>query len=516
MSRMDRLMLVVELMERKSSSIVDESQDCVTIMQNVSGLYDKLAQDEHKYSFLHSEISTNHQMLSGFRTLSEKLMLLDANLSTNDIYASTMSWENLKNEYFYMLKNPNSTTTNTLIYDNSMQLPFQARRTSLKLSVPDIYSPLGAHILPMAHTSSPALPHKSSIADLKLKPIKCRPAQAYKKKSQYRLSRIYTLNPVVDTSFELVSPERQVSKASQVSEAFSAPHHESHNTFSTIPTTFDEDHDTSDMNVTIELDKNLDEFQIPEHISPDRASMSSMLSLSPPLEFDNFDSFLRRSRVNLQSSPPRLKRSSSHDSIFHDSKFKFHNPAENIIVKNDVVRPTVESIYCQESAKESSSRLLAQMIQKVDLQPTAKTPVKQPTFIGMSSPLEPTLSHATSSPPRRNSVGKVLATSFLSLMTPTPSRPVEAKVNTPTPSPVASSRIPATKALAAAPVIKTSEAQLRRLPLQPISFNGAHSKLQIDKHSAVISHGLSAAIRRPIMTRVSRNSLSEALSSSIK
>lgn len=528
MSRIDQLMLVVELLERKSCSIVDKSHESVALVQKISRLYDKWTQEEHHCAHLHSEAAASFLLLTGFRTLDEKLFLLDASLSTSDVYTSSMSLENLKNEYYYMLKNPeNDATSFDTNFDNFdtnvLELPYpRPSRLSHSESLP--YTQKSYHQshhqsfnqsfnLPL-HLSLPTdlpLPHKSSIADLKLKPIKCRTSQPYKKKSRYRLSQIYTLNPVIDTSFESLSPERYVSKASQVSDALSHQNTQDQTT-STLPTTFEDDRETSDINVTIELEKDLDAFHINgQNPSPDRVSASSMLSLSPPLEFDNFNDFLRKSRLDLQASPPKLKRSTSHDSIFHEAKLKFHNPAEKISLKSDVVTPTFESIYCQESARESSSKLLAEMIQKADLQPISKTPTKQPFALGLGSPLQPTLSHVTSSPPRRNSVSKALASSFFSLMAPSPRQSsVDSKrENIPT-------TVEKPKKTAAAPVMITSEAQRKRLPLHPISFNGAHSKLKIDNNAAVICHGQSAAIRRPIMTRVSRNSLNEALSSSIK
>lgn len=526
MSRIDQLMLVVELLERKSCSIVDRSHDSVALVQKISRLYDNWTQEEHHCAHLHSQAAANFLLLTGFRTLDEKLFLLDANLNTSDVYTSSMSLENLKREYYYMLKNPEiSTDTNFELTTNFAELPYHNRpsRRSRSEYLPYHLQHNLQYNLPSFNLSLPAmsllavpteLPHKSSIADLKLKPIKCRTSQPYKKKSRYRLSQIYTLNPVVDTSFESVSPERHVSKASQVSEALSHQNTQDQ-TSSTLPTTFEDERETSDLTVTIELEKDLDAFHIDGHNpSPDRVSASSLLSLSPPLEFDNFNDFLRKSRLDLQASPPKLKRSTSHDSIFHEAKLKFHNPAEKINVKSDVVTPTFESIYCQESARESSSKLLAEMIQKADLQPISKTPTKQPFSLGLGSPLQPTLSHVTSSPPRRNSVSKALTSSFFSLMAPSPRQSsVDYKRgNIPT-TPNLSAK--ATKTIAATVMI-TSEAQRKRLPLHPISFNGAHSRLQIDNNAAVICHGLTAAIRRPIMTRASRNSLNEALSSSIK
>lgn len=537
MSRIDQLMLVVELLERKSCSIVDKSHESVALVQNISRLYDKWTQEEHHCAHLHSEAAANFLLLTGFRTLDEKLFLLDASLNTSDVYTSSMSLENLKNEYHYMLKNPDIDTHEVSFAElprkrlsaylpcalkHSLN-PYHTHLTSTNLpstNLPSINLPsinrqsslhrfLQSFTLPLP-AALPGLPHKSSIADLKLKPIKCRTSQPYKKKSKYRLSQIYTLNPVVDTSFESLSPERYVSKASQASEPLSQ--HTHNQTASTLPTTFEDEREASDANVTIELEKDLDAFHIHGHEpSPDRVSASSLLSLSPPLEFDNFNDFLRKSRLDLQASPPKLKRSTSHDSIFHEAKVKFHNPAEKISLKSDVVTPTFESISCQESARESSSKLLAEMIQKADLQPISKTPTKQPFALGLGSPLQPTLSHVTSSPPRRNSVSKALASSFFSLMAPTPSVDFK-RENVPT-TPKSTNK---PKKTVAAPVMITSEAQRKRLPLHPVSFNGAHSKLLIDKNAAVICHGLSAAIRRPIMTRVSHNSLNEALSSSIK
>ena len=86
MSRIDQLMLVVELLERKSCSIVDKSHESVALVQKISRLYDKWTQEEHHCAHLHSEAAASFLLLTGFRTLDEKLFLLDASLSTSDVY----------------------------------------------------------------------------------------------------------------------------------------------------------------------------------------------------------------------------------------------------------------------------------------------------------------------------------------------------------------------------------------------------------------------------------------------
>lgn len=596
MSTLDRLMLAVDQMEKRSAAIVEQNRASVAIVEQISRIYDNWVHTDRRCTALCEEATSNFQLLAGFSTLDSKLFLLDASLDTSDTYTSSMSLENLRSEYLYMLSHPDH-DTNT---DRSLsEHTFSSQKAPGRLSVADIYAlpslrglkaSTGRFLLMSHHQVLPGVATKSSIADLKLKPIKCRTAKLYKKKSQYRLSQIYTLNPVADTSFESLEqqhtpsnwdtasktlPEidpigsRYVSKESRVS-GFS----QSNNlTASTIPTTF-ENGDDSEINVTIELDKDLEAFHIGDAVSPDRVSASSCLSLSPPLAFDNFDSFLRKSRLDLLApvqpkSPPKLKRSTSHDSIF--GKVKFHNPAEKINLKGNVASPTFESIYCHEKAPHSSQKVLADMIHKSAV-PSTSTPTKRPFFFGLGSPLQPTLSHVTSSPPRRNSVSQTLASSFLSLMALSP-RPAEdayggfgatgfggrdmgmfAPMIAPIGRPVVyrdeskerkearekdngrKSDNNAGRALEKPPKIHgdeshfnktapraipgpvtiTSEAHKKRQPLQPLSFNGAHSKLRIGSQSAVISHGQSAPIRRPIMTQVSQNLLNEALSSSIR
>lgn len=264
-------------------------------------------------------------------------------------------------------------------------------------------------------------------------------------------------------------------------------------------------------------------------------------------DFDDFKRYLRRSRVDLNRVLPLtpIKKSNSHDSMFSSRRntFQFHNPITSVLVapKQHFIQPTIEAIYSNKDSgshslkAESSSKLLSQVISQNDPPSISSTPTKKSTtsfkiFNILHSPSKSlstscalTEEFDDSASRRRNSLGKSLTENFRMLvnnnhqLTPVGSLP-SSMLYKPKPSPP-----PKIKRLKnrnkLEPITMKNTMQNQRLP-PPIDYRGPrkdgyHSKLTIGPHKTkIIDHGDSSVFKKPLVSKVSHNSLREALSES--
>lgn len=297
---------------------------------------------------------------------------------------------------------------------------------------------------------------------------------------------------------------------------------------------------------------NIDQFDI-ESISV-CSDFSDYSPEEPSEELDNFESFLRKSRIDLAESFPNIiTKAKSHDSIFTNEEsislatsapaktFKFHNPIDNMNLNSlKVATTTVEPIYYQgndqipHSSKDvnnikgntNTAKLLNDFMSKTDRKetPSNRTPnrIKKTLFnFNINSPSRSIKSESLQdSNPRRGSLdlmGKSLTDSFMSLVNTgsleklkkyePPSIPSHYKskpINTIEQSNNAKER----------PIVIRNDTLIKRLP--PRRKDGAHSNLIIGPNKTkIVNHGDQSVFRKPLMTKVSRNSLNEALSQSI-
>ncbi|QEL61582.1 hypothetical protein CJJ09_003729 [Candidozyma auris] len=259
----------------------------------------------------------------------------------------------------------------------------------------------------------------------------------------------------------------------------------------------------------------------------DNVSLCSGISDSPEtkkFELENFHDFLRPSRVDLRSAKD-------------DSKpaCKFHNPADTIINKGNVGKPTVEAIFTStvegkpqnlltKSFKDHSTSILHQS-KAADGSPVKK---QQPTtpkksnitiFNLLNSPLGSPRGFEQprqGAPPRRGSIdqlGKTLTSSFLHLMygnaSPSPASSIKAVNHESPPDGIKKLR----KGLRD-PISIPNEIKSRRLP--PSSMDkefrsGSHSSLTIGNKTARIE-GLP---KKSVRNSRSQSSFKQVLSESL-
>ena len=319
-----------------------------------------------------------------------------------------------------------------------------------------------------------------------------------------------------------------------------AQHHKNQSIFDKTPTFSPIDID----------DNNIDHFDI------ESISVCSEFSDYPPEEptdeLDNFESFLRKSRIDLAESFPNIiTKAKSHDSIFTNEEsislpapasvkptFKFHNPIDSMNLNClKVATTTVEPIYYHgsdqipnynkdvQNIKGNTTKLLNDVISKNDrketLSNTTPNRIKKSLFnFNINSPSGSMSESLKDSNPRRGSfdlMGKSLTDSFMSLVNTgsleklkkyeppsISSHHNSTPLNTPEQSHNAKER----------PIVIRNDTLIKRLP--PRRKDGAHSNLIIGPNrTKIVNHGDQSVFRKPLMTKVSRNSLNEALSQSM-
>ncbi|EGV65553.1 hypothetical protein CANTEDRAFT_92640 [Yamadazyma tenuis ATCC 10573] len=295
----------------------------------------------------------------------------------------------------------------------------------------------------------------------------------------------------------------------------------------------------------------------------------STLSDAPEMDFENFDSFLRRSRVNLsQDSYPYVVRKSVSDAsinmtsvdpnipsvhamdgnadVSNDSpskkkvsSFKFHNPIDNIKQSHECLSPTVEAIYSIPSSKShdgerSNYESLLNKFITPETTPKKDSDSSFSLFNFINSP-SATRKHSNSEQPQnqRNSIiGSSLSETFLQLMqTESSVQLVGKKTNTPIlvqqklgdgNSCGSNSRrrkrekleelksAPKTK-----PITIQNETNLKRYPPAFTSNSSSSSLVLNSNKSFIVNHGNMSIFKKPVVSSFSHRSLQEALTSNL-
>ncbi|CAH6722970.1 hypothetical protein CLIB1444_12S01354 [[Candida] jaroonii] len=293
-------------------------------------------------------------------------------------------------------------------------------------------------------------------------------------------------------------------------------------------------------------------------------------TISNESNFENFENYLRKSRINLNSSsyPYILKTTTSESSInfktdlfdgvvinndsfsSDESKLpytdpssptprrlrspeididRFHNPIDNLKIANESVTPTIEQIYSTFNSEGDTKTLLNKVMNN--------TPSKPFSFLNLlndkdnkdpKNPKEPI--------ERRKSVGSSL-NNFLSLMTSESPKQIQGitksnldtgKKDPPTPGQRRRKRINKLDELKNVPktnpITVMNELQIKRLPpsltcLSPKSLStrtlSSSSKVIIDSNKSFFIHGDKSIFNTPVLSNFSNRSLQDALHSSL-
>lgn len=522
MSRIDDLLNMADAITSRSESIASSMDESNSLILRILQLNSRITSADAEIDYMTELLNKNNVCINEFEKLHEKSYFLDSNLHLNESFTNETTFLNLTKEYNYMLdtfRHHNERFSTTVEENHQVVEPQQKKELQAMLS----------------------------ISNLNLRPLRCKDRKVEKKKSRYRLSSAYTLNPVLEHEPET---HRNVSKLSAGTydnqDSIMDSHHRSTDVSSAMePNDFDYHKDTSALSYSPTF-KALNPIDMSNlDLDIDNVSLCSGISDLPEtkrFELENFHDFLRPSRVDLRSAFPTapLQKSKSHDLIFErkdDSKpsCKFHNPADTIINKGNVGKPTVEAIFTStvegkpqnlltKSFKDHSTSILHQL-KAADGSPVKKqqptTPKKSNITIfnllnlplGSPRGFEQTRQEA---PPRRGSIdqlGKTLTSSFLHLMygnaSPSPASSIKAVNHESPPDGIKKLR----KGLRD-PISIPNEIKSRRLP--PSSMDkefrsGSHSSLTIGNKTARIEGLPKKLVRNSRSQLLFKQVLSESL-----
>lgn len=528
-SKLDRLLFLVESIEVKSDVLIQSFNLSSSLIDNICNNNDQISTLDIHIDNKSQCFSNNYQFTNEFHQLNSRLYLFEHDLVHNDLITNNNIYKNLNDELQYL--------------KTKYQQHDAYTGGNLEMSQPLSNKP---------SDKSLGVPKSISVSNLALKPIKTKPNKVYKKKTHYKISNIFS-NPILDSPVDMRS---QVNPCSSVTDSCDSIDNIMDITY---PRSNDTTPDIEADSFDIDIDSKPVMQDIGDFVGNDDTfeyeydDNESTLSNSPNLGFENFELYLRKSRLNLSqnSYPFALKTSVSDASInlaktndtqpVEKSTFTFHNPIKNIKPSHELVTPTIEPIYYTQkqqaanvSVESSSESLLSKMI---------NTPVSSPepkessfsflNFIQSPKTKTPNLTAklnevqdlVLSKPKRSSLIGSSLTDSFLQLMQTETSRSLAPNLNL-TPvliqqnsKPMNARRrkrnkledlmsVPKTK-----PITILNEAQLKRLPLPKLSSSA--SSLILESNRSFVIHGETSVFKKPIVSNFSNRNLQEALNSNI-
>lgn len=614
----------MDRLESKSNALLQTARDTSSLVHLASKLHNKIIHADETIGTLNHAISENYSCLHKLDQLHEKTFFLESSLPSNDTLTSETTWSNLNTEYKYIL-----TQCKTLRANVSNK--FEEEEEEEVGSLHDYNNNNNNNNNTPKDFKS--LKNSISVSDIRLKPIRCRSKKMYKKKSKYRISSIYNINPlayspvmeVPNSDIEKYSPfppqlgtfddseclgfknneELTVcTSPSRSMQFFTTPRNrsnsvpETHLTYpsrdsvsglnifnvdssmksTNILNNFQEqDSDTLRLNRLkhfISCDRGLNSVTGPSQLPPsqlaplstvnspefscqafnktptftpvdgkndiDNISICSDLSYYSPekydtkLEEDDFEKYLRKSRIDLREVLPNLvKRSTSHESVLSNhitvqEKHRFHNPIDNITLSSlmKVPAPTlqVSDDYIYYRGTESSQKDVTKdhntkdLLNQVMLLQQPQIPPTDTILNINSSPKKVSFSlfnfNSSSSAPNLSTPPTSISfsDSLMSFVHSTPEK--KKKLKKPEPPQPESRHVEISKTK---PITIENTSHMRRIPpARSERTDGFHSKLTIGPNKTrILNHGELSYFRKPLVSKVSHNSLHEALSYSI-
>lgn len=515
MSKVDRLLTMVESLAQRSDRIVSLIEESNTLISLIFALNSSIAAADTQIDSMTELLNKNNLCLNEFEKLGEKSFFLESNIHANDRFTTEMSLENLKREYDYLLHN----------------YKHHNRRFALEEK---------------PEQDNTALKNMLSISNLNLKPIRCSLTRVSKQKSRYRLSSAYTFNPLANSRSTSKSSNESYDSVMELTfagnsdtsyngstpsvEEKNSPQHRGLSPFTTDATEEHnhnfESHTTNDNyslhsyhllevgNVT-ESPKasftNMDSLDINDMDSCSDSSLD--LEESPSkLDADNFHHFLRQSRIDMRTAFPNVEISLPEESIFLEKapiqSHKFHNPATILHTQKGISQPTVEPIYSSSFDKNPDVSHFKEHSRKL-LQPE-NSPTKPVTpkrknftiFNLLNSPLgSPRMGLSID---RRQSTGVSISSSFMQLVGPIDSKPSPPE------------KIKRLKKGLRDPIQITNETNSKRMPPPDRQLrHGSHSSLTIANKTKIINHGGASLFKKPPVRRLSHLLLTSALHDSL-
>lgn len=491
-------------LDEKSTSLLQSARNTSSLVAEVTKLHSSIAAADSTIGLLNDSIASNYSYLHRIDQLHERSFFLESSLSTNDFVTNQNTWSNLYAEYKHILNHIEGP-----VVDISTPQTINTEEVSRdKIDLAEVPRLLSKII---------------SVSDMQLKPIRCREKKMYKKKSKYRLSHIYNINPLASSPIlEVPNSEEEIDASSSfdtqeddevmiqiIDDSTVIQNDNDHNSNNnTISTTSDDNTNTHNRNqLTIatspetsfapysfssrmrsnsvpeitfthgglnifntegimqasniltdftkgetedsmrlnrlkhfisihglskkeseHLDEPMGDVSLADSdftktpnftpIDLDHPDDIDILDIDACSDFsyyspektedidDDFEKYLRKSRVDLQNAFPAIHRSTSHESVFSNHieinipKWKFHNPIDNTASTHST-GPTIkisdDYIHSYKGefkdGQKTTTNLLSQMMK--DTEPPEPIPIK-PKKITASASASPVASSNTS------------------------------------------------------------------------------------------------------------------------
>ena len=396
MAKIDELLALADSVTASSDALLLSMSELCAVVSLLVEIHHSLVSADAEIDKYSQLMARNNRYLNEMHNLHEKLYLLEANMQTNDLYTNETSFSNLRKEYSYLWR--------SFGFDN---MEFAGKETVAR-------EPLRLR-----------LNHMLSILNLNLKPLRCSSVKKARKRSRYRVSGTFNLNPL--------APD--VLQFSRMAAMHTASEDDSRNVLNASSSDISSIMDPSPRRNSAMSTESLDQSDVlregstmlrspvlPLPAGSLRDDCIAKLSLGDARQldfdydssspgrayFDDFSEFSRKSRVDLHGAFPPLNKSLSHESVFSGPQMpqwgvakKFHNPVDFVYTarRGTSTQSTVEATYSLPfgaplNFKDHSRKLLAEETQPIavktdtcslSLTPTRKRAVR--LFLLMNSPL---------------------------------------------------------------------------------------------------------------------------------
>ncbi|KAI5958023.1 hypothetical protein KGF57_002831 [Candida theae] len=239
MSKLDQILAFAQEIESRSNKLADATSASIDLINHISYINQQLLNHDHDIGEIRHLMDNNQSCLVHLNALNERTFYLQSNLPINDYITNQTSFENLNTEYNYILSKLAS--NNQIQEDDKEEAEHEnggeIEPDSSQLNIDDSYIDGDSYEEEEdteedhdfetedyihhneTHSVSPTLEPPNlkkmiSISNLQLKPMRCassstaaptfpntittlsQPRSIQNKKSRYRLSSIYNINPV--------------------------------------------------------------------------------------------------------------------------------------------------------------------------------------------------------------------------------------------------------------------------------------------------------------------------------
>ncbi|KAG7665439.1 uncharacterized protein J8A68_001127 [[Candida] subhashii] len=208
-TRLSRILAYADEIEYRSQLLVNKTQESNLIINRISSLFDRALHCDEEIDDITELIKSNSQAMNDFNNLYEKSFYLQNNIHTNDPLTNQTSFEHLTKEFSYLLEK--------LIPNDDYAYIHQEPINFTGVDEIDLQSDDEGELIEETYEADevesqttlrpPDIKKMISISNLKLKPMRCTSSDTKiaKKKSRYRLSAIYNINPIAYEESTIVS-----------------------------------------------------------------------------------------------------------------------------------------------------------------------------------------------------------------------------------------------------------------------------------------------------------------------